>query len=224
MRMLVVVPAFNLAGTIGPLLERIVRRAPEGDVLLVDDGSTDDTAKRAGEVAGVRVVRHGTNRGKGAALRSGFAAAIEEGYDGVITLDGDGQHPPEAISLLTARREKTGADLIVGARRRRRTKMPLHRRLSNTITSSIASRLAGRKLPDSQSGCRWIGVNVLERVELVTGHYEMETELLIKAARAGFRLDSVEIPTVYAGEASHIHPVRDTVRFLRLVHALRKED
>ncbi len=223
MKLLIVVPAFNLAEAIAPVVREIRQTVPAATVLVIDDGSSDKTAGRAKVDNQVQVVRHEENRGKGAALRTGFDWAVQEGFDAVVTLDGDGQHPPSAIPDLVSRQEETGADLIVGARTRRHTKMPLHRRLSNKITSSMASRMAGCALPDSQSGYRLIRTALLEKVELTTSHYETETELLIKAARAGFAIDSAAIPTVYADETSHINVVRDTIRFLQLMRRLGKE-
>ncbi len=223
MNVLIVVPAFNLESAIGPLLEGIGEAVPGAVSLVIDDGSDDDTAGAAGRVEGTVVLRHERNRGKGAALRTGFAYALREGFEGVITLDGDGQHPPALIPAFLERRQKSGADLIVGARERRHTDMPLHRRLSNRITSRMASRLAGCELPDSQSGYRFVSRTVLENVKLTTSNYETETELLIRAARAGFMIDSVPIPTVYADETSHIDLWRDTVRFLKLLIRLRGE-
>lgn len=223
MTLLIVVPAFNLADAIAPVVREIRQIVPRATVLVVDDGSADRTAEEAKTDDTVRVIRHDVNRGKGAALRTGFDLAIREGFDAVVTLDGDGQHPPSAIPDLVRRQEETGADLIVGARTRRHTKMPLHRRLSNKITSGMASRMAGCDLPDSQSGYRLIRTALLEKVRLTTSHYETETELLIKAARGGFTIDSAAIPTVYADETSHIHLIRDTIRFLRLMKRLGKE-
>ena len=142
----------------------------------------------------------------------------------MITIDGDGQHPPESIPDFVARLEETGADLIVGSRTRRHTDMPLHRRASNKITTWLASRWAGTKLPDSQSGFRLVTRPVLERVKLETTRYETETELLIKAARAGFRIEGVPIPTIYDDETSHIDAWNDTLRFLKLLRDLRLQD
>jgi len=222
MRLLVLIPAYRLEGGIVDLLRRVRETAPDADILVVDDGSDDGTAARAASVPGVRVVSHGANRGKGAALRTGFAAAVEEGYPWVLTMDGDGQHPPESIPRFLEEAEGD-ADLIVGSRKRGRSSMPVHRRLSNRLTSWLASRAAGVHLPDSQSGYRLIRTEVLRRVPLTTDGYEMETELLIGAARAGFRISSVPIPTCYGEETSHIRVGRDTIRFLRVLRKSREK-
>lgn len=221
MRVLVLVPALNLADRIGTLLASLRSIAPDAAVLVVDDGSTDGTAGAARRVEGVRVVSHDGNRGKGAALRTGFDVAVREDFDAVITVDGDGQHPPECVPDFIARAEESGADILVGTRERRHTKMPVHRRMSNKLTTWAASRVAGVPLPDSQSGYRLVRTRVIEAVPLATSHYETETELLIGAARRGFRIEAISIPTVYADERSHIRVWRDTGRFLKLLASMR---
>ncbi|MBN1826943.1 MAG: glycosyltransferase family 2 protein [Candidatus Eisenbacteria bacterium] len=221
MRTLILVPAYRLEGTIGPVLEETRRAAPGREILVVDDGSDDATGREAGAVEGVRVVAHSGNRGKGAALRTGFAEAIREGFDAVLTLDGDGQHPPELIPLFEERLTAEGADLVIGSRWEDFEGMPRMRRLSNRLCTWAVSRAVGRNLPDSQSGYRLVRTRVLEAVPLRTSHYETETELLIGAARRGFRITSIPIPARYGVEKSHIRVWRDMGRFLRLLVTLR---
>ncbi len=219
MRTIILIPALDLADRINGLLREIRRTAPDAGVLVIDDGSTDGTAAAAA-VEGVEVVSHDRNRGKGAALKTGFERALREGYEALITIDGDGQHPPRLIPEFRRRADESGADLVVGTRFGDLSRMPRHRRFSNRMTSWAASRAAGRRLPDSQSGYRWIRAEVIRSVPLRTDHYETETELLIGAARRGFRIESVPIPTVYGDERSHIRLWRDTWRFLRLLASL----
>ena len=220
MRTIILIPALDLADRIDGLLREVRRTAPDAGVLVVDDGSTDGTAAIAAAVEGVEVVSHERNRGKGAALKTGFGKALREGYEALITIDGDGQHPPGLIPEFRRKADECGADLVVGSRFGDLSRMPLHRRFSNRMTSWAASRAAGKRLPDSQSGYRWIRAEVVRSVPLRTDHYETETELLIGAARRGFRIESVPIPTVYGDEKSHIRLGRDTWRFLRLLASL----
>jgi glycosyltransferase involved in cell wall biosynthesis len=220
MRVLVLIPALNVEKTIGGVVRDARRTLPDALVLVVDDGSTDRTAEAA-KREGARVLSHGSNLGKGAALRAGFEIALREGFDAVATLDGDGQHLPEWLPRFLERAEETGADLVVGSRRSDPGRMPRIRRLSNRMTSWLASRAAGSRLPDSQSGYRLIRTSVLRAVPLRTSHYETETEILIGAARKGFRIDSVPIPGLYGDETSHISVWRDTGRFLRLLASMR---
>jgi len=220
-RTLILVPAYRLEGTIGPVLEETKSAAPDRAILVVDDGSPDGTGREAAAVEGVRVARHETNRGKGAALRTGFAEAIRENFDAVLTMDGDGQHPPELIPRFEERLLDEKADLVVGSRWESFEKMPYQRRLSNRLCTWAASKTAGTALPDTQSGYRLIRTEVLAAVPLRTSHYETETELLIGAARRGFRITSIPIPARYGDETSHIRVWRDTGRFLRLLASLR---
>ena len=208
------IPAFN-AGE--PLLG-VVRRCAEilgGErVLVVNDGSADGAPERA-RAAGARVIDHPANRGKGAALSTGFAAALAEGAEGVITLDADGQHDPAWIPRFLEAAE--GADVVVGSRMRDPGAMPWLRVGVNRFTSAVVSVLAGTRVTDSQSGFRWISSGVLRAVRLESQRFDAESEILIKAARRGFRIVEIPVPAIYGNEVSKIRPLRDTARFFRLV-------
>ncbi len=218
MRTLVVVPSKDLEEVVGDVVRRVLALDLDLDVLVVNDGSTDGTSRVARE-AGARVIDHATNLGKGAALRTGFEHAVEKGYDAVVTLDGDGQHDPAAISQFVEALEKTGADIIVGTRMHAVGAMPALRVWTNRTTSRVVSFLSGQVIPDSQSGYRIIRVCVLEDLvgSLVSTRYDLESEILIRAGRRGFKVAATAIESIYRGTVSHIHPVVDTMRFLRLV-------
>ena len=208
-----VIPAFDAAPTIGGVLTRLRAAVPGATVIVVDDGSSDGTASAAvaggGGAGGADViVRHGENRGKGAALRSGIRAALERGAEAVVTLDADAQHPPEYVPALVE--TLRDADIAIGARQRAGTAMPPQRRLSNWMSSAVVSVLAGQHVEDSQSGFRAFRRAVLENVAPLGDRFDLETDLLVRAARAGYRVASVPVPTVYDGEGSHFRPLRDT--------------
>ncbi len=206
-RIAALIPAYQAAAQLGEVLTRIQRAAPELSVLVVDDGSRDAT----GEVArmfGARVHSFAANRGKGFALLAGFELLRE--HDGVVTLDADGQHPPECIPAFVAA-FVAGADLVLGTRART-PDMPAGRRWANALSSGWASAMAGQRISDSQSGFRLYGRRVLEHTPITPGRYEVETEVAVRAARLGFRLAEVEIPTVYGIEKSQIRPFRDVPR------------
>ena len=148
-----VIPCFNEGATLAPLVAGVRRFLPR--VLVVDDGSTDDTSSRAAG-AGARVIRHEKNSGKGAALRSGLSRALAEGFEWAVTLDGDGQHAPEDLPVLLNCASQTGAPLVIGNRMNDARKMPWLRRRVNLWMSRQLSRRAGRDLPDTQSGFRLI--------------------------------------------------------------------
>ncbi len=203
-----VIPAYDAAATIADVVAGVRRVLPAAAVLVVDDGSSDGTAAAA-ERAGAVVERFAANRGKGAALRAAFTWALERGHDAVLTIDADGQHDPSYAPALVAALDT--ADVVVGVRARRRTSMPLHRRVSNAISSAAISYCAGCALPDAQSGFRAIRAAVLRSVHPLGDRYEFETDLLILAARAGFRIAGVPVPTIY-GAPSHFRALADSRR------------
>ena len=212
----VLLPAFNASGAIGRVLDGVRSFAPGLDVLVVDDGSADGTAGLA-RARGAEVLRHPENLGKGAALRTGFSEALARGASGVLTLDADGQHPPEWIPRFLE--ASTSADLVLGCRMEDADAMPWLRRQTNRVSSRLVSSLSGTTVRDSQCGFRWISAGVLRSVRLRTSHYETESEILIRAARAGFRIREIPVPAVYAGEKSAIRKIPDTARFLRMLAA-----
>ncbi len=217
LRVAALVPAYQAAGSLGEVLLRLkaLERPPE--LLVVDDGSRDATAEVARQM-GARVLSFAGNRGKGHALIAGFAALRDE-FDAVATLDADGQHPPEFLPEFVRIFEERGADLVVGVRART-PDMPLGRRFANAISSGWASWMAGQPVPDSQCGFRLHSSRLLRSTPMTPGRYEVESELVVRAARLGFRLATVEIPTVYAEEISQIKMFRDVPRvfgtFVRL--------
>lgn len=211
----VLLPGYNVARHLADLVPTIREHLPTADVVLVDDGSGDGTAHVATEL-GLHVVIHPENRGKGMALRTGFAAAVERGAKAVITMDADGQHlASEATRFVEAWR--AGAHVVVGNRMAATAGMPWLRTRTNEFTSRVISRLAGTPIPDSQNGYRLFDAEVLRSVELESERYDLESEILIKAAALGFRITDVPVTTVYGDEVSSIHPVADTIRFVRLV-------
>jgi glycosyltransferase involved in cell wall biosynthesis len=214
MRVCAVIPARDAADTVGPVVRGLRATLPEATILVVDDGSSDETGLRARE-AGAEVIRHTLNQGKGAALQTGFDEAVRRGADAVLALDADGQHDPDWAPRLLAGLES--ADLVVGSRLQSREGMPWLRRVTNDVTSWWVSRLARTLIEDSQSGYRAIRAPVLRRVRPEARRFEYESEFLVAAARAGFRIAAVGIPTLYNAPGSHIRPVRDTVRFVRFV-------
>lgn len=220
MKVVVIVPAYMTGPKLLEVLEGASLAVGKENVLVVDDGSVDAYPAEAGRL-GYNVVRHENNLGKGEALKTGFKWALAHGYSGAVTIDGDGQHDPSLIPSLLEKARTAGADIVVGSRMKDVSTMPFVRIMVNRITSWIVSRLAGQRIEDSQSGFRYIGSGVLETVELAGSRYDLESEILVKAAREGFVIDSVPIPTVYGAEKSSIKPAKDAMCFLRLVLSLR---
>jgi len=214
MHVCLLLPAYNEAKTIG----QIVREASEfvNDILVIDDGSVDKTAQIAEEASG-KVIKHSTNLGKGMALRTGFDYVSQKGYDLIATMDSDGQHQPSDLPRFIDYFKNNKPDIIIGARIHDRIKMPRHRRFNNWLVSSVGSALCGQEVKDFQSGFRLIRTEVLRSVELHTERYETESELLIKAGRIGFKIQSIPINTIYNAEVSNIKPLREMRLFTKLL-------
>jgi glycosyltransferase involved in cell wall biosynthesis len=211
MRICALIPAFNE----GPHIETVVEKARQHipDVVVIDDGSDDGTADIA-RAAGATCLQLPRNCGKASALRAGIAFARDHNFTHVITLDGDGQHLPEDIPVLVRVAEETGADLVIGARKFDRARMPRSRYFSNTIGSRLASALVGCEIRDSQSGFRLFRLDKLGGAKLRSRCYELEMEILIKMARSGCTIAHAPIRMVYndGQTRSKMKPVRDTVR------------
>lgn len=214
MKTCIIIPAHNEEKTIGGLIKEIKDRGL--DILVVDDGSKDNTVKIVNEF-GAMILRNKKNLGKGVSLRRGFEFALERGYETVITMDGDGQHSPSSIPEFLEFSKNTDTKVVVGNRMKSHCKMPVIRLLTNKIMSLILSFICRQKIPDSQCGFRLIKREVLEKISLFTKNFEIESEILIRAARAGFKIGSIPIESIYRGESSSINPILDTIRFIRFI-------
>lgn len=207
-----IVPALDAAVSVGAVLDGLRKALPTATLVGVDDGSSDAT----GTIMLHRcdhVVTHDVNRGKGAALRAGFDVAISAGATTIVTIDADGQHDPAAAPTLVA--ALTAADIVIGARRRE-GRMPLGRRLTNRMSAAAVSHCTGQRVPDSQSGFRALRAEVIRAVRPAGDRYEFETAFLILAARAGFRIASVPVETLY-GAPSHFRLFRDAASVIRTI-------
>lgn len=214
MKTCVIIPTYNEAKSIALLIRQI--RGQGLQIIVIDDGSNDLTSEIAkGE--GAVVLRNQANEGKGACLIQGFDYALKKDFEAVITMDGDGQHLPEEIPYFMRLATYSNSGIIIGNRMSKKRNMPLLRVLTNTFMSWLLSKIVGQKIPDTQCGFRLIKRNVLEKIKFDTHRYETESEILIKASRLGFKIESVPIKTVYSGEKSHIHPVKDSLRFIGFI-------
>ncbi len=216
-RIAALIPAHDEAPRIGPVVRAAAAHLP---VLVVDDGSSDETARVATE-AGAKVLRQLPNQGKGAALRAGFRWALERNLDAVVTLDADGQHDPGEIPRFLAADAAGPVDLVIGARDFRR--MPPVRRLSNELGSRAFSWAVGRSIPDNQSGYRLVGRRLMaELVDSDEPGFEFEVEMIAHCIGAGLALGWVPIRTIYGDEPSHIRPWAHLRNFVRIVRDARR--
>ncbi len=215
LEVIAVIPAFNAAGSVGAVAAGALRHVRE--VIVVDDGSADETAARARD-AGARVVSHAGNMGKGAALKTGFALALKSGCGAVVTLDADGQHDPEDIPRLIGAAIGP-AGIVIGARLWDRAKIPPARYWANMVGVKAISWRTGSALGDSQSGFRLYKSEVIAGLDFTGGRFETETELLIRAGLKGFKIASVPVRAAYSEDIikrSHFRAVADTYRICML--------
>jgi glycosyltransferase involved in cell wall biosynthesis len=211
MRIAALIPALNEGHNIANVVRGVLPYV--AGAVVVDDGSIDDTAQVASE-AGAIVLRHESNRGKGAALKTGFQYLMDQGYDGAVTIDADGQHDPAEIPLFVAAAQE-GYDMVIGNRMSNVSTMPPVRRFANHTSSFLISLFLGQMIRDSQNGFRYYKLSSVTGLPLKASKYDLETEVIFKAARAGQRIGWVPTRTIYRSEArSKFNSVTDTLRFV----------
>ena len=209
---LALIPAYNEGRHVSQVIRLTQQHLP---VLVVDDGSKDDTAARA-EEAGAQVLRQIPNQGKGAALIAGYRRALELGADAVVMLDADMQHDPAEIPLFLNAYRQHKADLVIGERNFRY--MPQPRRTTNTLGTWMFSWAIGQHIPDNQSGYRLLSRRMMEAtLESTETNFEFEVEMIVICLKRGFKLAWVPIRTIYGDEKSHIRPVRHAYHFIRMI-------
>jgi glycosyltransferase involved in cell wall biosynthesis len=221
MKVWVIIPAYNEEEALATLLQEVKKKGLS--VLAVDDGSTDNTYTVAKKWADV-TLHNVKNLGKGRSLRNAISYLMkEEDFDYIIFMDGDGQHSPDDLDKFL-RCAKKGQVFIVGNRMDNPTGMPYIRILTNRFMSRMISRIAQQGIPDTQCGFRMIKQEVLEKVIIKTKKFEIESELLIKAARSGFVIKSIPIKSIYFKNLrSKINPLVDTIRFVKFISRLKNE-
>lgn len=215
MNILCIIPAYNAELNIRTVIEIVSEYS--GNILVVDDGSTDETSRIVMSTRAA-LINHPVNRGKGAALKSGFAYALENDYEAVITLDADGQHNPKYIPSFLELYRSTSADMIIGSRVSDKADMPWDRRISNYLTSGSLSYFLGRYIEDSQCGFRLISRRLLESVRLESNRFELETEIIIKAVQQGFMIRFLPVKVKYGKKfPTSMNRTLDTLRWIKMV-------
>ena len=208
----VIIPVYNNAGTVKDVVRRALKYCK--DVIVVDDGSTDGSSDSLSELGAV-VVRYERNRGKGYALKTGFKAARDRGFERAVTIDADGQHFPEDIPVFVSAIKEHPDAMLVGSRNLRMENMPGGNTFANNFSNFWFRLQTGVKLPDTQSGFRLYQLNRIGRLRFLTYRYEAELELLVFQCWKGVRMLPVGINVYYPPEGervSHFRPFQDFFR------------
>jgi len=224
MHAVAIVPAYQACHSVGRVITDLFRAWPQNlggpAVLVVDDGSTDGTA-RAAEQAGATVIQHERNRGKGAALKSGFFHARSLGAKIAVTVDADGQHPAAEAMRLLAHPSPEHA-LVLGVRDLIRDGAPRANRFSNGFSNVFLSLFSRRRLSDTQCGLRRYPIAQTLALDPRETGYGFEAEVILRAARAGWPIEQVPVRVIYPPQnerVSHFHVVRDPARIVfRVLH------
>ncbi len=205
--------AYNEEKYIREVIEKCIKYLK--DVIVVNDGSIDETLNEL-KKTNAKIINYKKNKGKGYALKKGFDYAIKNKFDYLILLDGDGQHDPKEIPKFIREINK-GYDLIIGCRRKRHSDMPYIRRATNFLSSLLLSIKLKHKIKDTQSGYRAINLNSLKNFKLKRNRYDLESEMLVKMIKQKAKVKCITIKTIYKDETSTIHPIKDTLRFFRVL-------
>ena len=220
-KVMVLIPCYGEAENIGGVVSRCVSLG--FPTVVVDDGSKDDTARIA-EAAGATVIRHEANHGKGAAIATGLEYATTTGYEAIVMMDGDAQHLPEEIVRFADRFAAERPDFIIGTRMAHVKNMPLIRYLTNRFMSWLLSREIGQRVSDTQCGFRLISAKVIPvALSCTSSGFSAESEILLQLGLGGYRISEVDVSTIYGSEKSKIKPVRDTIRFFKMLKHFRSQ-
>jgi len=214
MSVCIVIPTYNEVATIGDIVRHIRRQGRE--VVVIDDGSTDNTAQISRDCGAV-VLRNKKNQGKGYSLIRGLRYALEKNFDAVITMDGDGQHCPEDIFYFIQSAQSSKAGMIIGNRMHNPRRMPIIRVLTNKFMSWLISKISKQKIPDTQCGFRLIKKELLQKLKFTTWRFETESEILLQASYLRYKIESIPIKSIYQKEKSRINPFLDTIRFFNFI-------
>ena len=217
MKVAAIIPALNAQRTVARIVAE-ARRYIE-PVVVVDDGSTDATGDVARAVGAI-VLRHDVNRGKGGALKTGFAWALDQGYDAVITLDADGQHLASEIPKFLAIEDM---DLVIGGRAHLFEHMLPRRRNANRFSAWCISMCSGAAITDSQSGFRRYSARLLRAIKMHTDGFDLESEIIVRAGRRGLKIVTIPIDLGFVDgiSTSHFKPLADTLRIVWTVTRAR---
>ena len=219
MKYAILIPAYNAERTLPELIGTLLKLpVVPVKIVVIDDGSVDNTAEVAAIDQRVLVKTLEKNQGKGNALRTGFDLILQRyNVEYILCMDADLQHPASSVPDFLASAADGNSKFVIGNRLKKPGVMPVHRILSNSITSWLISRVTGQEIKDSQCGYRLVHRDVLTGLALQENGFQLESEMIIRAVQRGYRIDFIDIPTVYHANSSHISNLQDTIRFIRLI-------
>lgn len=212
-KIVAVIPFFNEQRFVLNVVKRTLNFVDV--VIAIDDGSTDKSSDLLSVIERVILIRNEMNFGKGFALQKGFDKAVELKADIIITLDADEQHEPELIPLFIEGIKNF--DIVIGNRLNNLKTMPLHRRLSNKLTSTLLSKKLGVEIKDSQCGFRAYRLKVIEKIKTVFHGFEAESEMIVKATRKDFKISFIDIPTIYGNQESKMKSIQAIKGFIKVL-------
>jgi len=215
-RVLAGIAAYNEARYVGSIV--LQARQYVDEVIVIDDGSTDNTAKVA-ELAGATVIRHAENRGKGAAIQGILAEAKKRNPNVLVLLDADSQHDPNEIPALI-KPISEGFDLVIGSREAQKDKTPKYRRIGQKVIFR-SSRLASKtNISDSESGFRALSSKAINELDLKENGFAIESEMITRAADKNLKITEVPISNIYTKDGSTLNPIRHGIDVLSRIIAM----
>lgn len=216
----ILIPTFNNAGTLKRVIDQILQYTES--LIVINDGSTDNTAEILSNYPQIDVHHIEKNGGKGKALRKGFAIALASGYQYVITMDSDGQHYPDDLpvflDVLENKKTTDPEPLIIGSRKMDDPSVPDKSSVGNKISTFMFWIVTGIRLRDTQCGYRLYPLELVNSLKLFTSKFELEIEVLVKAAWKGSDVQNIPVKVLYDPDerVTHFRPFQDVVRITLL--------
>lgn len=207
-----IIPFFNEERHLNSIISEVKKYVDI--IILVDDGSTDISTKNIFIDENTILISHPVNKGKGAALLSGFHKSIDVNTKFTITIDADFQHDPKLIPEFIE--SLKSFESVIGSRKIN-SSMPIPRRISNFLTSKLLSIKTGKKIIDSQSGFRGFRTIILNEILPTFSGFEAESEMIVKICRKNFSLCFIEIPTTYGNDDSKMKAIPTIIGFIKVL-------